>query len=560
MTSSDSDSSNDANIQVYWGLLQRQQALAQIGRYLAKIQQYRESVAKKDKKDEKITGNTSLSKIKNSGSSSEKDSDDFDDVGQVEDQSQLYTDESGNKQYGLFETTQRPDRDIENQEQKNEESAKREAKENAERELERERVAKENAEREAKAEREAEAKRKAEAQEAEAKRKAEQKVAQAQAHAQAPVQASAQMVIQPTIKSGLNAYEDNLPQELLEIKTRIDKVTEETAHMESILNQLGIDSSNLNYIQKIITRCEMNLTTLTNLLDELVAFRKVGSQELNKESQEINSIQIFRIETLAAKTKEQIKLAKERKIQIERAKQQAEEAEREREKVAEKERAASAEEQKVAEEQVEAQRVAKKKADLALAQEKEAQAQRAQAEADNVALKQMVEQAQRTEAQRAKQQAEITASATQRNAGVLGQGSDQALLRRRDEVVKQRQQMNKINQDAVDSIARHPSNLPKKSNTGFVHSLTKFFSPASAKQGETKKIYEDLEAWQECIHATQQWKEALDALDTTVRQDIWDTAWQAVMDAQAKSVKAHNHALGKRNEVLRKKIGETIYH
>ena len=48
MSSSDSDSSNDANIQVYWGLLQRQQALAKLGGYLAKIQQYNGSVAKKD--------------------------------------------------------------------------------------------------------------------------------------------------------------------------------------------------------------------------------------------------------------------------------------------------------------------------------------------------------------------------------------------------------------------------------------------------------------------------------------------------------------------------------
>jgi len=53
MTSSDSDSSDDANIQVYWGLLQRQQALAQIGRYLAKIQQYNGSVAKKAEVEDK---------------------------------------------------------------------------------------------------------------------------------------------------------------------------------------------------------------------------------------------------------------------------------------------------------------------------------------------------------------------------------------------------------------------------------------------------------------------------------------------------------------------------
>uniref|UniRef100_A0A6C0DZW2 Uncharacterized protein n=1 Tax=viral metagenome TaxID=1070528 RepID=A0A6C0DZW2_9ZZZZ len=55
MTSSDSDSSDDANIQVYWGLLQRQQALAQIGRYLAKIQQYNGSVAKKAEVTIKLT-------------------------------------------------------------------------------------------------------------------------------------------------------------------------------------------------------------------------------------------------------------------------------------------------------------------------------------------------------------------------------------------------------------------------------------------------------------------------------------------------------------------------
>jgi hypothetical protein len=487
MTSSDSDSSNDANIQVYWGLLQRQQAMAQIGRYLAKIQQYRESVGMKDKKDEKITENTSLSKIKNSTvenqvprnpekssseysedsvSSSGKYSDDFniqvDDAGQIEDPYQLHTDESGDKQYRLLTA--------EKEEQKRD---RVQANQQADLALAQEKEAQAqiaHAEAEAQAQiahAEAEAQReRLERERAHAKQQADLALAQ-RAHAEAERErlererlererVAAQIVIprkQGTLNSGFNAYEANMPQELLEIKTRIDDVT--------------------------------------------------------KAEREI--------------------------LERERLERERERAERER---------------------VDSEATAKQQAELALAQEKQAEAEartRAETKAETRA---------RAEA-KARAEAEITALATQRNADVLELGSEQALLKRRNEKLEQIKEINKYSNIAEDHIARHPSNLPKKPNTGFVHSLTNFFSPASAKQGETKKIYEDLEAWQESIRAINKWREALDNLDKldaipNVHSEIRKKTWEEVLKAQAKSLKTHKYAEDKRNEVLRKKIGETI--
>ena len=389
ITSSDSDSSDDANIQVYWGLLQRQQAMAQIGRYFAKIQQYRESVAKKDKKDEKVTGNTSLSKIKNSTvenqvqrnlekssteysedsvSDSEEYLEDFETIvdyaGMLEGPYELHTDESGNKQYELLETKQYPYRDRENQAQKEEEKVARETNEIkrvAEEQAEAQRVAKEKAEIEEReraererAERERVEKERAERERvekeiAERERVAKQQAAQAKAKAKAkaPAQASAQIVIQrehDTLKPGFNAYEANMSQKLLEIKTRIDTVKDAIKHIEDDLDS-RVHNGDLRWIRGVITRCELNHHKLTTLFGELNDIKSnMGSQEQNKVFNESVNISINEVSELITKTENQIELAKQviQAIHAEQeAKQLAEQAEEAKKnaKRAERERA-----------------------------------------------------------------------------------------------------------------------------------------------------------------------------------------------------------------------------
>ena len=409
ITSSDSDSSDDANIQVYWGLLQRQQALAKLGEYLAKIQQYNGSVAKKDKKDEKVTGNTSLSKIKNSTvenqvqrnlekssteysedsvSDSEEYLEDFETIvdyaGMLEGPYELHTDESGNKQYELLETKQYPYRDRENQAQKEEEKVARETNEIkrvAEEQAEAQRVAEEQAEAQRVAEEQAEAQRvakeKAEIEEreraereraerervekeraerervekeiAERERVAKQQAAQAKAKAKAkaPAQASAQIVIQrehDTLKPGFNAYEANMSQKLLEIKTRIDTVKDAIKHIEDDLDS-RVHNGDLRWIRGVITRCELNHHKLTTLFGELNDIKSnMGSQEQNKVFNESVNISINEVSELITKTENQIELAKQviQAIHAEQeAKQLAEQAEEAKKnaKRAERERA-----------------------------------------------------------------------------------------------------------------------------------------------------------------------------------------------------------------------------
>ena len=594
ITSSDSDSSDDANIQVYWGLLQKQQALAKLGEYLAKIQQYNGSVAKKDKKDEKVTGNTSLSKIKNST--------------------------------------------VENQAQKEEEKVARETNEIkrvAEEQAEAQRVAKEKAEIEERERVERERAAKQQAEKAEREKISESSSSSSDStktvidqtrknivddvkrklypQAQGQTQKKKEE-LQKNIKKLVSGCQyqnrlivigviDSYNAPPLNIKDKINKALEfaiECVHIVNSVKDLNIlTEAEFNSYSIEAQRNYESVSRFKKFNDERSVFYSEKPEDIDllknvEYSRNITSINaktadiVYKIaaKIFNAQEYEQImintKKANEDAVvvlihyyykNIEHRYQNIQEyVKKNKYNVGECIRNS----QQCREYAVESTTYAKITQDFA--QECENYYNKmGVVQYDNIQEKQeilnklseagrLVEEAYRLakEADRLAKEAEITALATQRNAYVLEQGSVHALLKRRNEKLEeQRKKMNVIKKYAETQITRHLDNLPKESDEGFGSSVKKFFGLSSAKPGEIKKIDEDMKAWQDCINTIKKWKEALDTLDRldedpTVGQDILEKAWQAVLTAQAESLKAHDDAKNKHNEVLRKKIGETI--